>query len=316
MVSQNVSILIAFAAGLISFVSPCILPVIPSYLSFIGGVSFTEITAETTRRLDVLLRTIFFVAGFSVVFVALGVVFSSAGLLLKGVQTVIDRVAGVLVVLFGVNVLFDFWQMLNVERRFHVDRRPRGVLGSMLLGLAFGAGWTPCVGPILASILFLAGTGDSLARGTLLLGFYSLGLGAPFVLAGFFFNNFVEYSRRLRSHARAIKTASGIFLILLGLLIFVGSLSRLNAALFNLAGTLETWRRGSPAGPRLLFGFLFLGLDATLAVFYAKKSSLRGVVRPFSVVVILGVLAVSIFSFAGVLDVGSVVSAWLRFQGI
>ena len=108
-------------------------------------------------------------------------------------------------------------------------------------------------------------------------------------------------------------------------MIFMGSLSRLNAALFNLAGTLETWRRGSPAGPRLLFAFLFLGLDATLVVFYASRvwetlhtneSSLRGVVRPFSVVVILGVLAVSIFSFAGVLDVGSVVSAWLRFQGI
>ncbi|MGA2765599.1 MAG: cytochrome c biogenesis protein CcdA [Spirochaetia bacterium] len=325
MVAQNVSILIAFAAGVVSFVSPCILPVIPSYLSFLGGVSFSDITAEKASRRAVFVRTIFFVAGFSLVFVALGLVFSSAGLLLKGVQTIIYRVAGALIIVFGLNFVFDFWRTLEIERRFHVSRRPRGAPGSMLLGIAFGAGWTPCVGPILSSILFLAGTSDSLAHGTILLASYSVGLGTPFVLAGAFANRFLGYSRWLRSHMRGIKIASGAFLVLLGLLIFLGSLARLNVAFFGLAAGLEAWQRADPLGPRLLFGSLFLGSGALVAAVYARRvakslreagTSIRSIVRPIFLAAIGVFLAASILSFTGTLDFGSAISAWLRFQGV
>ena len=324
-VAQNVSILIAFAAGVISFVSPCILPIIPSYLSFLGGVSFSDIAQEKASRRAILVRTLFFVAGFSLVFVALGLVFSSAGFLLRGAQTVIYRVAGVLVMVFGLNFVFDFWKMLEIERRFHARRRPRGSLGSMLLGIAFGAGWTPCVGPILSSILFLAGASGSLGRGAALLAAYSIGLGAPFVLAGAFANRFLGYSQRLKSHMRAIKIASGIFLFLLGLLIFLGSLARLNIAFFSLAAALDEWRRASPPGPRLLFGFLFLGFGAAVTARYAWRASrhlrqgetsARGVVSPFSLAAIGVFLAASILSFVGTLDFSSIISAWLRFQGV
>ncbi len=324
MVSQEVSVLIAFAAGAVSFLSPCILPVIPSYLSFLGGVAFGDLGDAKVSRRQILLKTIFFVAGFSVVFVALGVAFSSAGLMLKGVQPLVDRIAGAVVVFFGLNVAFDFWRFLNIERRLHLKRRPQGALGSVLLGLAFGAGWTPCVGPILASILFLAGTVDSLDRGVLLLAAYSLGLGAPFVLAGAFFDRFLGYSRRLRSHMRAIKIASSVFLVLLGGLIFFGGLSRLNIQLFGLAGQLETWETRDPAGPRLLFGLLFLGLSGIIALLRARRAarslspgpSLARAFRPFSALMILALLAASVLSFFGTLNIGAAISSWLRFQGL
>lgn len=325
MALSNVSVLIAFAAGVVSFVSPCILPVIPSYLSFLGGVSFNDAAEKEGSRKALLVRTLFFVAGFSLVFVALGLVFSSAGILLRGAQTIIYRVAGVLVMVFGLNFIFDFWRMLEVEKRFHVSRRPQGALGSIVLGVAFGAGWTPCVGPILSSILFLAGGTGSVGRGAVLLASYSIGLGAPFVLAGAFANQFLSYSHRLRSHMRGIKIASGVFLVLLGLLIFLGSLSRLNIAFFGLAGALDDWRKADPRGPRRLFGLLFLGLGVIAAALYARRTirrvrdegaSVRAVASPFSFTAIAVLVAASLLSFLGALDLGSLVIAWLRFQGI
>lgn len=325
MFAGNVSILIALAAGVVSFVSPCILPVIPSYLSFLGGVSFGDLSSRRVSRGGVILKTLFFVAGFSIIFISLGLVFSSAGLLLKGVQTTVYRVAGTIIVLFGLNVLFDFWKAMDIERRFHVTRRPKGAVGSLFLGLAFGAGWTPCVGPILSSILFIAGTSETLTRGAGLLAAYSLGLGAPFVLAGVFFSTFMKYSERLRPHLNAIRIASGVFLILLGILIFLGSLSQLNVALFKLAAGLEEWQRESPLGPRLLFGFFFLGLTSLVAVSFGLRfgrslrnggSPVGAILRPLPLMLVLVFLAVSILSFLGKADIGSLISSWLRFQGI
>ena len=325
MLLENLSFLMAFAAGVISFISPCVLPIIPSFLSFLGGASAGALVNTGAYRRTLFFKTLFFVVGFSIIFVALGALFSSGGLMLAGAQTILYRIAGIIVVLFGINILFDFWKALNIERRFHLRRRPQGAFGSVLLGLAFGAGWTPCVGPILASILFLAGTTGTMMRGMSLLALYSLGLGTPFLLAGLFFSSFTKQTERLRAHMRGIKIGSGIFLILLGELIFLGSLGRLNAAFFALAGSLDRWGQSAPAVQRLLFGLLFLALSGLSAALYVRRvrKAPRGVSRsfrtflfPVPLALFLLFVAFSVLSFARALDVPSLISSWLRFQGI
>ncbi len=325
MFGQNVGFFMAFGAGLVSFLSPCILPVIPSYLAFIGGVAYGSPEGATPPRVRIFVRTLFFSAGFSAVFVALGVVFSGAGMALSGAQTVVNAVSGALTAVLGLNVIFDFWKLLNFERRLHFRERPRGgALGSFLLGIAFGAGWTPCVGPILASILFLAGTAGTVARGAFLLGAYSLGLAVPFLLAGAFFGFFSRQAARLKPHVAAIRTASGLIIVLLGVLIFFGGLSRLNAVFSGLARSLDEWGRRTVWGPRILFGSLFLalaGLAAFPCVRRARAASLRGESLPGIPLILCAVLALLCASasaavFAGVLDVPSAVSSWFRFQGI
>ncbi len=320
MFAQNLGIFMAFAGGLVSFLSPCILPVIPSYLSFIGGVAYGDAAARQPSRGAVFTRTVFFVAGFSGVFVVLGILFSGAVLLFAGAQTLVNRISGTVVFLFGLNVLFDFWKVLDIERRFHLRKKPRGVLGSFLLGLAFGAGWTPCVGPILASILFLAGTSGTVARGAALLAAYSLGLGTPFLLAGAFFGFFSRQAARLRSHMRAIKIASGIFILLLGVLIFFGSLTRLNAVLSDLASALVSWGQRSPEAPRLVFGSLFLASACLAAALYAwrirKGRPSARIFFPGNLAFLIAFIALSVLAYSGTADFISVLAAWLSFQGI
>lgn len=322
---QNLSFLIAFTAGVISFISPCILPIIPSFLSFLGGASAGALVNPGASRRTLFFKTLFFVVGFSMIFIALGALFSSGGLMLAGAQTIFYRIAGIIIVLFGINILFDFWKALNIERRFHLRRKPRGAVGSVLLGLAFGAGWTPCVGPILASILFLAGTTGTVMRGISLLALYSLGLGTPFLLAGLFFSSFTKQAEHLRAHMRGIKIGSGIFLILLGVLIFLGSLSRLNATFFAWAGSLDRWGQSAPAAQRRFSGLLFLALSGLSAALYVRRvrkaprgesRSLRSILFPVPLAFFLLFVAFSVLSFTRVVDIPMLISSWLRFQGI
>ncbi|HKJ85409.1 MAG TPA: cytochrome c biogenesis protein CcdA, partial [Spirochaetia bacterium] len=160
---------LSFAAGLLSFLSPCIVPLVPSYLSFIGGVAANEASDRAPTRGVVILRTALFVLGFTVVFVVLGIVFSGSGALFSNTGNIINVIAGAVVIVLGLNVIFDFWKFLNIERRFHLSSRPAGHFGSVLIGMAFGAGWTPCIGPILASVLILAGSSGSIGTGALYL---------------------------------------------------------------------------------------------------------------------------------------------------
>lgn len=321
---QDLSFLIAFAAGVVSFISPCILPIIPLFLSFLGGASAAALASPGASRRILFVKTLFFVGGFSIIFVALGALFSSGGLMLAGAQTILYRIAGIIVVLFGVNILFDFWKALNIERRFHLRRKPKGVFGSVLLGLAFGAGWTPCVGPILASILFLAGTTGTMMRGMSLLALYSLGLGTPFLLPGLFFSSFTKLAERLRAHMRGIKIGSGIFLVVLGVLIFLGSLGRLNAIFFALAGSLDRWGQSAPAVQRLLFGLFFLtlaGLNAALYVRRVRKTSggvnrsFRAILFPVPLALFLLLVTFSALSFARVLNVPWLISSLAPLPG-
>ncbi len=212
----------ALAAGLLSFLSPCVLPLIPVYLSFISGES-VEALRGARRRWVLLGRSATFVAGFTVVFVALALAFGGGmGLVGMGssraVMRALTRVAGVVVILLAINILFDFIPFLRFERRASPRASGRiGALRAFLIGMAFAAGWTPCVGPILSSILLYAGNGGSAFRAAMLLAAYSAGLGIPFILSGLFLDRALPLLNLLKRHMRAIKIVSAVLLIALAI---------------------------------------------------------------------------------------------------
>lgn len=281
---ETVNFGIAFVAGIASFISPCVLPLFPSYLSFITGLSFEEISARSNprkvRRLTIV-HSLLFILGFSLVFILLGASASSLGQLLSEHQAFVRKAGGFLVMFFGMyltevlnvdgekrllgiavvsigfsilNVfgqhvnellitmgsamavlyglsafgLFDIGALLR-ERKIHLKERPAGYLGSVLVGIAFAAGWTPCIGPILGSILTLAANEKNVLTGVLLLFVYSLGLGIPFFLSSVAFNSFLSYFARAKRYIRAVTVLSGIFLIFVGALIYMNYMAILSA---------------------------------------------------------------------------------------
>ena len=216
---------VAFVAGLLSFLSPCVLPLVPSYVGFLTGMTLPEMTG---RRRVALLHALLFVAGFSLVFVLLGASATALGGALKYYQVWIARVGGVLVILFGLVCLGVVKAgFLDQERRLQLQHKPVGYLGSALVGVAFGAGWTPCIGPVLGAILSLAATSDSVSRGMLLLGVYSAGLAVPFLLAAVAVESFLEWFQRFRRFLPWVMRVSGVLLILVGLLMATGQFTRL-----------------------------------------------------------------------------------------
>ncbi len=323
--TANLHLSLAFLAGLLSFLSPCILPLIPSYLSFIGGISFFELQRSRTMRFSIFLQTLFFVLGFSVVFIALGVLFSSTGGILGNAVQLVNIIAGAVVILLGFNFIFDFWKILNREKRVHIDRKPGGFLGSLLLGMAFGGGWTPCVGPILASILILAGSSGKMLSGIFLLIAYSAGLGLPFLLAGLFFSQFARQMEKIKPHLNRIRIASGIFLIMIGILILLGRLQRLNIFLFSSAYTLQAWQESSPLLSRLVFSALFLIPFFLLLFLFIRKArrvceqgklTLKKLIMPGRIIFLTIFLLLSVLSLSGTLDIVAIISYWFTFQGI
>lgn len=232
---ENVTVLLAFFAGFASFISPCVLPIVPGYLSFISGVSFEEMTSPAARsevRRRIFLNSLLFVVGFSIVFIALGASATFVGQLLREHLRVITIVAGAVIIVFGLHMtgLFRI-PFLNYEKRFHAKGKPLGMLGALLVGLAFAFGWTPCIGPILASILAVASQQESIAKGVLLLGVYSAGLGIPFLLAGVSITVFYGPFNRLKRHLPKIEMASGILLVVVGILIMTNTLTIISAYL-------------------------------------------------------------------------------------
>jgi cytochrome c-type biogenesis protein len=225
---ENLSIFIAFGAGVLSFLSPCVLPLIPSYLCIIGG---SPLAGNTEYRPRPIARTISFISGFSVVFIVLSVFFSSTFILMSGVFRYINLISGIIVIILGINIIFDFLSLLKYEKRFHLKNKPKGVIGAFLAGGAFGAGWTPCVGPALTGILFLAAESGGIPHAILYLIFYSAGLGLPFLLASVFFNAFIKISAKLRTYIPLIQRISGVLLILIGILIIKGDFKTLTMKL-------------------------------------------------------------------------------------
>jgi cytochrome c-type biogenesis protein len=226
-----VSVLLAFGAGLLSFFSPCVLPLLPSYLAFLGGIGLDRTTTPAgdagsvpgpVNRPHLAAATLSFVLGFSAVFIVLSLLFSGTFLLLGGAIRYINLAAGIIVIILGLNVIFDFLKFLNYEKRARLSSRPRGLPQAFLAGIAFGAGWSPCVGPFLGSILLMAGQTGKTAQAALCLSAYTAGLGLPFLAAGIFFDRFIQGAVKLRSRLPLIKRIGGIFLVGMGVFILLG----------------------------------------------------------------------------------------------
>lgn len=319
---MNINIFLAFLAGLISFLSPCIFPVIPSYLSYISGLSISDISDKKNNRWNLLLNSILFVFGFTIIFILMGVFFSSIGVALSGVATYINMAAGVIVILLGLNFIFNFWKILNLEKKIHFKHRPSGKPGSILLGMAFGAGWTPCIGPILASILFVAGSSGSVYRGAALLFAFSSGLGVPFILAGLFFSFFQKTMVKVRPHLNRIKIGSGLFLIVIGILIFTGQLSKMNIILYTFANKLHNWEISHIIEARAVYGSLFLIPAIFTAIAIRKSFILKKVVTlkssflTFRTALFSGLLIIAVLIYTGIFEIGGLIQKWLTFQGI
>ena len=217
----------AFVAGLLSFASPCVLPLVPPYLAYMGGVSIEQLRGPDSApaRARVLLTALCFVAGFSTVFVALGATASWIGQAVGIHLGILGYIAGALIVAMGLHFLHVIRiPLLDRTARVGVAQKPAGMIGAYVIGLAFGFGWSPCVGPVLAAILLMAGAADSAADGARLLFVYSLGIGLPFLIAAGFASAFMRWSARFRSRLDLIEKAMGAFLVLAGVLIFTGQM--------------------------------------------------------------------------------------------
>ena len=229
----EVNIFVAFAAGIFSFLSPCVLPLIPSYLSFVSGVSLEEMRGEQGRarvRSRVLLNSLAFIVGFSLVFISLGASASFLGGLFLAYRNGIRIVGGAFVLLVGL-YLIGVFKLAALDRYLQINLKdkPAGYLGSVLVGITFAVAWTPCVGPILGATLALASTAGEVGRGTMLLSSYAAGLALPFFLSALAINSFLRVSQQLRPYIHAIHVVGGILLVNVGVLLITDYMTLLNA---------------------------------------------------------------------------------------
>ncbi len=233
---DQVNFFIAFVSGILSFLSPCVLPIVPGYLSFISGLSFDEMMNEQSAaqvRKKLLMNSLMFVLGFSLVFIILGASASVVGKFLQSNLDIISKVAGVVIIVFGLHMIGVFKiKFLQYEKRIQSGSKPLGVIGSFVVGLAFAFGWTPCIGPILASILAVAAQQDSVGKGIMLLSFYSAGLGIPFLLTGLSISIFYKVFNRFKRHLHKVEVVGGVLLVIFGVLIMTNSL-RIVSGIFS-----------------------------------------------------------------------------------
>ncbi|MFZ5623097.1 MAG: cytochrome c biogenesis CcdA family protein [Gemmatimonadota bacterium] len=220
-----IDIFVAFSAGLLSFLSPCVLPLVPSYLGFVTGMSLEEMRVN---RKAGLVHAVLFVLGFTLVFMALGASATALGRLLNYYEIWLQRIGGALIIVLGLWLLgLIRVDWLEREQRIQLADKPLGYVGTVLVGVTFGAGWTPCIGPILGAILGLAATRADLGQGLVLLGAYSAGLAVPFLLAALAVERFLEWFKTFRKHLLLVKRLSGVLLIVVGLLMLTGQFTRM-----------------------------------------------------------------------------------------
>jgi cytochrome c-type biogenesis protein len=235
---RNVSMLVAFSAGVFSFLSPCVLPLFPSYLSFITGMSVEQLRSSAgqgAERRRVIAHSLAFILGFSIVFIGMGASFSVLGQLLIEQRDLIRQIGGALIVVFGLYIaglLPLGW--LGRYKQVQLRSKPAGLLGSSLVGVTFAIGWTPCVGPILGSILSLAGTAETVSSGIALLAAYSAGLALPFFLSSLALGAFLVAFRRFRPWIPVVERAAGVLLIVVGLLVMTNYFIVLNSYAISL----------------------------------------------------------------------------------
>jgi cytochrome c-type biogenesis protein len=233
----EVSLLAALAAGVISFISPCVLPIVPGYISFISGASLSElknpIELDPARRRELVRRVVFnslfFVLGFSVVFVAMGASATFIGQWLAANRLVLARIAGAVIIVLGLHTMgITPIKWLNYEKRVQTQKRPMSVLGSFVVGLAFAFGWSPCIGPILAMVLVLAAQQETVGQGVGLLTAYSLGLGIPFIATALAINRVLGFFSRIKKHMKLVEVTAGALLVVVGVLVATDSLQALS----------------------------------------------------------------------------------------
>jgi cytochrome c-type biogenesis protein len=226
---DNIGILTAFAFGFLSFISPCVLPIVPGYISFISGVSLNEL--ETTgdkskARRKIILNTLFFILGFSLIFILLGATATALGQFLFDNLPILSQIAGVIIIIFGLHMAGVFKiKFLQYEKRIHTQTKPLGFLGSFVVGLAFAFGWTPCIGPILGAILGIAAKKETVWQGIALLTSYSAGLGIPFLITGISISAFYNFFDKIKRYFKTIEIIGGVMLIIVGILMITGSLT-------------------------------------------------------------------------------------------
>ncbi len=227
--NESIGITIALTAGVLSFLSPCVLPLVPSYLSFVSGMSLEDLQDGFDRR-RVMVHAALFVSGFTLIFVLLGAGATFIGSFLLYNSEWIARIGGAIIILFGLHLMgvFQLLPLLS-EKRVHLANKPAGYIGTVVVGIAFGAGWTPCIGPILGAILTMAGSQENVGVGMWLLFVYSMGLGIPLLLAALAMERFLNAFSRFRRFLPAVQIASGVILVLLGILLVTGSFQVLAA---------------------------------------------------------------------------------------
>lgn len=233
----SLSIGMAFLAGLVSFLSPCVLPLVPSYVTFVTGMTLDELTAgeHAAARRRAALHAALFIAGFGLVFVALGATATVLGATLRRSLPLLQQIGGVIITAFGLYLLGVLrLPTLARERRLHLASKPAGLAGTVVAGAAFGAGWTPCVGPVLASILLYSGMRATMGEGMLLLAAYTLGLGVPFFVSAVALNWYLAGARRLHRWLRPLERATGALLVIAGVLLFTGRFTILSNFLAGL----------------------------------------------------------------------------------
>ena len=219
---MNINLLIAFLGGIISFLSPCVLPLIPGYISYISGQTFDKVIE---KKKSVLLKTIFFSTGFSIVFICFGITASFIGQLLINYSNQLRIVAGIIIIIFSLQFIgLINLKILNSETRFFTKNYNNNLIFPIIVGAAFGFGWTPCIGPILGSILTLAAVEENINKSILLLSFYSLGLAIPFVISGILIDKFLFFSKNFRKYISTVTKVGGIVLLFTGIAILTGQL--------------------------------------------------------------------------------------------
>mgnify|MGYP001456030373 CR=1 FL=1 len=233
-----IELIIALGAGLISFLSPCVLPLIPGYIAYISGSSLNELLENKNINL---LPIILFTFGFSIVFIIFGATATFLGQLFLNNSLELRIIAGAIIIIFSLHILGIIkLNFLNYEKRIYTSNN-KGVAGSILVGMAFGFGWTPCIGPILGSILALASTEESINRGILLLFFYSLGLAIPFILSGYLIQKFLVFSKNFKKNINLASKVGGAILLTTGILIITNKLQLLGYYIFNIFPFLQNF---------------------------------------------------------------------------
>jgi len=232
---QDVSFLMAFVAGVVSFLSPCVLPLVPAYLSVVSGLSYDELAlsqGNPALHRRAAGHALFFILGFSAIFVALGASATAVGQFLQVRANLFTQIGGILVILLGLHIM-GIWKigLLYREKRFLHRSPPQGAVGAFITGVAFAFAWTPCVGPILGAILTFAATQETVSRGVLLLSVYSLGLGVPFLLAALGIQSFLTLFKRIKGSLRTIEVAAGLLIVVMGALMLTNNLTWISGQL-------------------------------------------------------------------------------------